>query len=290
MEELNFHPVWFIFRLMRPTNQNNRKKIIYLAGLVVICLLIVGWTRIKLNQRPQDQAAKLKEVLMLPPGDVIRQIDLGYHTLAASLLFIRANIYYGHQMANYLETHWLQDFVRILIELDPDFRKIYMWGAMATTYYSRTIDHVPPARIMLANQILALGLERFPDDYKFPMRIGFNFHYEIGDADRAIPFFAQAANKANAPKWLKEKLVDLYSQKGRKEIAKNILAELIGESEDPNVTATLRQRMKYILNEDERKKITNLQKRLLHEWKTNFEFIPFDLYLLIREKRLTVED
>lgn len=219
----------------------------------------------------------------MPPGQVLRQIDLGHHSLAADLLFIRANLYYGHHILTDEQLPWLDNFIDILLELDPDFKKAYLWGAMTTVYRKREFNYAPDAFVQRANRILARGVERFPDDHRFPMRIGFNLYYELGKAEPAIPHLERAARLPGAPPDLREKLVDLYTKKGRRRLAELILNELIMEAEDPTLSEALRARMARLYDRQRRSQLEEQHSALVQSWRSRYAYLPFDLYLLIQE-------
>ncbi len=261
-----------------------KKPQILLAALLMACLALTAWARHQIHLQPVDKSLQLKDVIMVPPGAVLRQIDLGWHSLAADLLFIRANLYYGHHMVTDEQMPWMSDFISILLDLDPDFKKVYLWGAMVTTHFQRQISSVPKELVMRANRILDAGMKRYPDDYRFPMRIAFNLYYELGDSRGAIPFFEQAGNLPGAPEDLREKLVDLYTQKGRLEFARQTLQQLIAENADSSLSKSLRDRLVHLMPEDERQAIINWQEQLHQKWQAKFAFIPLDLFLLVQEE------
>jgi tetratricopeptide (TPR) repeat protein len=259
-------------------------RVVGLSALVIACLLLTAWSRESLHRLPKDSTTRLKEVLMIPPGRVVRQLDLGYHSLAADLLFIRANLYYGQHILTDEQLPWMANFIDILLAVDPKFKKAYLWGALSTTFYKRQIDHVPDELVMQANRILESGMKQFPDDYRFPMRIAYNLYYERGDPDRAIPYFNRAAHLPGAPTWLREALVNIYTKKGQKEMARKTLSELMLETEDPMLAKALRDRMAQLMDEPERLEMTSHRRELIDAWKTDYSYMPFDLYLLIREQ------
>ena len=251
--------------------------------LFMSCTAVTAATRWLAAQRAAVDPLRIKEVLLLPPGKILRQIDLGYHSLMADLLFIKANVYYGEKMYADQETPWLPGFINSLIEVDPDFKTSYLWGALVTTYYKRQIDDVPVELIERANRILEAGMRRFPDDYRFPMRLAFNFYYELGNVDAALPFFERASQTPGAPMWIREKLVDLYSKAGRQELARRTLSDLLAGTEDPTLIKALRNRMQALLTKDESKDLVSRQQSLISDWKERYQYLTFDLYLLIRE-------
>ncbi len=261
---------------------NLKKHHIAFVLAMGIFLAVLAWSRFLLHQGAAENRASMQEVLLVPPGEVIRQMDLGYHTLAADLMFIRANLYYGSHMLTDEQTPWLSSFIDILLKVDPDFKKAYLWGALATTYYKREVDFVPKELVDRANRILEKGMARFPSDYRFPMRIGFNLYYEAGDAEDAIAYFSMAASKPHAPDWLNKKLVDLFSKIKKKDMAKRVLESIAMGTDDPNISRTLKERLVYIMSPRERQALLDLRTELMQRWQSKWAFIPFDLFLLVR--------
>ncbi len=253
------------------------------AVVLTLGIGLAGWGRAQLWSRPQQKTQHLQEVLMVPPGKVLRQWDLGYHSLMADLLFIRANLYYGQHMLTDEQTPWMAHFIGILLDLDPGFKKAYLWGAMVTLYFKRVMDAVPEELVLRANRVLARGMKQFPDDHRFPMRIAFNYYYEMGDIERALPFFNRAARVPGAPDWIRKKAADLYSKQGRRDLSAQMLKELVAEADNPAMLRSLQDRLRSNLSEEDRKALLWTQERLLEEWEARYDFIPYDLFLLIRE-------
>jgi len=253
----------------------------YIA-LAASFLLAVGG-RYALHRLPDSGEDGLKEVLLLPPAGVIRQLDLGYHSLAADLLFIRTNLYYGHHIFSDEQVPWLADFLKVLIEVDPYYAKPYLWGAMATLFPRREMPSTPPELVHRANRILEAGMRRFPDDHRFPLRLAFNHYYELGDPDTATGYFERAAVTPGAPGWIKQKLVDLYSKKGHWEIAKETLLRILAEETDPVLTEVLKTRLARVMEKSEREKLLAEREALVSQWRRRYAYLSFDLFLLIRD-------
>ena len=255
------------------------------AGAFLLSLLsLIIWMRFEIKGMPADPTARAKEVLLLPPGAIIRRIDLGYHGLAADLLFIRANLYYGHHMHTDEQTPWLANFIDSLLAVDPSFKRAYLWGAMVTIYFQRQVSSVPRARVERANRILEKGMERFPDDPDFPARIGYNLHYELGDSAASLPYFIQAASLPDAPAWLNEKILDLFNKQGRKEAAKDVLTSMVLSTSDPNLNRTLTARMAFLMDEEEREQVEGIRSRWQADWRRDYPYLNYDLFLLVREQ------
>ena len=253
------------------------------VSLVALALLLAAGGRYALSELPATDGPDSQEVLLLPPGKVLRQLDLGHHALAADLLFIRANLYYGHHILTDEQLPWLSDFIDVLIEIDPDFRKAYLWGAMVIVFTKRQPGIIPQDILRRANQFLEAGMNRFPGDHRFPMRLAYNHYYELSDRDKALPYFSRAASLPGAPRWVKEKLVDLYSRKGEKELARQTLLSLIMETEDAVLNAALKNRLSYVMEEQERDELVAEREILVNRWRERYAVVPFDFFLLLRK-------
>jgi tetratricopeptide (TPR) repeat protein len=256
------------------------------TALCVLALCVAGlaagrWGRL---QHPAPEALRGQEVLLIPPGRVIRQLDLGYHSLAADLMFVRANLYYGHHLLTDEHLPWLDTFVDEVIATDPGFAKIYLWGALTSVFRRRINTELVLPWVQRANQILERGMRQFPEDHRFPLRLGSNFLYELGDHESAIPYFERAAGLPGAPGWLRERLTDLYSRQGQRELAARLVQELAMETDDPAMGRAIRDRMAGLLDPAARRRLETAREQLLEGWRQGFEHLPLDLYLLIREE------
>jgi len=252
------------------------------AVLLLLLPLAIGG-RYALHERATTDRVTFKEVVLLPPGKVLRQLNLGYHALTADLLFIRANLYYGHHILTDEQLPWLSDFVDTLLEVDPYFKKAYFWGAMVTLFPKREIDVIPPELVERANRLLRAGMRRFPEDHQFPLRLAFNYYYELSDADSAIPYFELAASLPGAPGWIRSKLVDLYTKKGRRELARKTLLGILAEETDPVLSGVLRARLALVMEKPERDELVAARQALVRKWKERYAYLSYDLFLLIRE-------
>lgn len=248
-----------------------------LAGLASI-----AFGRLSLEGH-DTQAVAMKEVLLVPPADVIRRLDLGYHSLAADLLFVRANLYYGEHILGDEQLPWLSAFIDVLLEVDPDFKKPYLWGALVTLFTERQVSNVTGSQVRRANAILMRGAERFPDDFQFPMRIGYNLYYELGLLGEALPYLARAADLPGAPPDIRKKLPDILMHTGDRELAQVVLTTILAENQDETLDASIRGRMILLLDPERRAVLTRLRNELVAEWRSEFQYLPYDLFLVVRE-------
>lgn len=250
-----------------------------LVGVFSLAATVLG--RWMLERSGGEPGFDAREVFLLPPADTLRVMDLGHHEVFADLLFIRANLYYGEHILTDERLPWLRDYVSTIIRLDPDFRQTYLWGAMVLLYQSREVSYLPPEQIDQANGILRRGLERFPGDYRFPMRIGYNLYYEMGAADEAIPYFERASRMPGAPSWLAVKILDLHTKKGRYAMAARMLEDQMSRIEDPELIRMLEERMKVVLDDSRREHVKRFWEELVARWHRHYDYCSFDFFLLV---------
>ena len=259
------------------------KALIYIALVIPFLLVVGGRYALHGLSRGHTDESGYKEVLLLPPGKVIRRLDLGHHALAADLLFIRTNLYYGHHILGDQQVPWLTDFIDILLQVDPYNKKAYLWGAMATLFPKREMLSTPVELVHSANRILEAGMRHFPEDHRFPRRLAFNHYAELGDTVTAIRYFERAASTPGSPGWIRQKLVDLYSDKGQREIAKETLLQILSEETDPVLSNALQARLARVMEKTEREEILAERQALARRWRERYAYLSFDLFVLIRE-------
>ena len=178
--------------------------------LVVACLvgLLGWWTHQQALLTQQAPSRELDGVEYLPKVEHVRALSLGHSPAAADLFWIRAVLYFSRELQAQSDFAWLFAYTRIVISLDPDFEDIYNWAGSVIVIRSPepTMDQV-----RAANQILAEGAERFPDNYRLPMSAGSNCQFFARgetEADKeelrqcARRFFTMAATRPDAPPYM----------------------------------------------------------------------------------------
>ena len=98
----------------------------------------------------------------------------------------------------------------------------------------------------LANRILLKGMRHHPGVWKIPFLIGFNAYFGQGDAEMAARYIAHAARLPDAPHYLSGFAARLYMKGSGKQKALAFLAEVIRQTEDPDLRRRLVQRYRDI--------------------------------------------
>ena len=155
------------------------------------------------------------DTFYLPPSKILKLASLGHSELAADLIHSRANVYFGTQLHARLPTKWLAQYLQTAIDLDPEFRRLYLAGSAMLIYNGQRIV---PDMVLAANMVLERGRQAFPFDWEIPFQLGFNLLYELpndaspddpripGWRQQGVEILRQAASSracpTSSPTWL----------------------------------------------------------------------------------------
>ena len=148
------------------------------------------------------------EFCRIPEPSALRVMGLGHTQMMADLIWIQALSYFGSHFVADREYRWLERYVETVIELDPDFRKIYHWAGIVVMYGGQVIDN---EAVRTSIRFLELGVERFPDDWDLNFMLGVNYCWELAPESEqearelrliGARYLRQAAALPGAPSWL----------------------------------------------------------------------------------------
>jgi hypothetical protein len=223
------------------------------------------------------------EALYLPPVVVLRVLSLGYQSAWADLLFVRAHAYFLTHFFSDRKFTWLDHYYEAIKGLDPDNPRLYQWAGQVVKFG----QHINDGVITRANGYLEEGLQRFPNDWRLHMDLGFNLHFEMAgqsDAERALyklrarDHFATAAGLPGAP------------------IDPNFVAELFEQSQESGLAIAYGLQKYYESTPDQRvqlvRRIGSISSALAdgivaeeRQWREHYAFLPVALYALLAERR-----
>ncbi len=276
-----------------------------------------------------EQEAKFSQLLWvqrhhqlyyLPQPSVLKRLSLGYKTFLADLIWIRGLIYVGtHFSKERGSIEWLPRYVESIVQLDPKFRKAYIWGSILILY-NRTKTTREDVEISL--KILLKAREQFPYDYYFPYQIGMLYLYEFYLGNRSLEGLKEDYRRfcrKPVPKGLLAKKLELIEEikKCKKKIAASYLLEASEKENAPSYLASLASSLMKAENPDNfllcqhlfgllwrtensevRKKVREkirkscgnkyskrafcIEKVLFQSWKREFPYLPRTLYQLLK--------
>jgi hypothetical protein len=152
--------------------------------------------------------AHFSEAYLLPDPATLSVIGLGHQELMADTIWLRALSYFAVHLTDDKEYLWLDRYIDTIIDLDPNFRMIYIWAGTVTMYGGQVIDN---QAILSSNHFLERGLESYPFDWQINFMLGCNYLFELHpntEEERAVfrlrggQHLSIASEAPEAPAWL----------------------------------------------------------------------------------------
>jgi hypothetical protein len=195
------------------------------------------------------------DVLYLPSSSTLRHMALGHSELAADLLAVRTNVYFGTQLAQKGGQLWLARYLDAAVDLDPWFKQLYPIGAAMLIYNGRAIS---VEAVEGANALLRRGLEVFPDDWDLWFQVGFNESFElpklVGRDDPRIPAWRQKGLEAmqrattlpDVPHWLPSLAARMLTKQGQDDLAIKHLERAFAATSHPETQAQILAKLRVL--------------------------------------------
>jgi len=204
--------------------------------LVVLGALGAHTLQVRLDPARHQRVDEL-ELMVMPAGEAVRAVSLGYETLAADLLWVRAVLVYGGldgEEAAQARVAWLGRMIRAVVEVDPIWRTPYFYGATLLRTSGGLDD---------SDEILHLAMEALPDDPYFPFALGMNHYIARDDALEAARWLKRAAELPGAPAWYGMAARGLVTKKSGLETSIRYLEEEIASAGDEDLREKLQTRL-----------------------------------------------
>jgi hypothetical protein len=228
------------------------------AGLVALlsggflALSVCTWKCLDRANRLRSAWPPEADTFYLPPSTALRVACLRHTELAADLIHAKANVYFGTQLHARAPTKWLANYLHTTIDLDPQFKRIYLAGAALLIYNGQRIT---PDMVLAAIEILKRGHKTFPFDWEFPFQIGFNLLIElpndVGEDDARVPAWRQegvemlrrSALYADVPYYVPNLVARMLTRRGADDLAIRHLEQAFAVATNPEA----RNQIKYKL-------------------------------------------
>lgn len=199
----------------------------YLPALVfgVFSVLLIASSHLRLP------STSVIERQLIPPPPYIERFAFGYQEVIANTIWIRALQDFDYCDSKIAENvcrnnSWLFLMLDAITNLSPKFRIPYAAGALALTVIITDVEG--------ATKIFDKGVKAFPNDWPILYRAAYHYLYEVNDKKRAAELLI-AAGKNGAPAWVFSLAGRLYSDAGKIDLAKALLAQMIEEKQDPSL-------------------------------------------------------
>jgi hypothetical protein len=212
------------------------------AACGIVAVVALGGARV-LRQAAESEAPKvIADEPYAPAPDTAPLVTLGYRELFADLLFLRLKGYFGGRENT---ANGIASLVEAIIALDPEYHRIYEWGARAITLAGRGIDNDAYRR---AIAVLEAGARRFPGDWKLPYLEGEIYTQDLQTAnpaerrawdERGTLLTESAIRKPNAPAEAATWAATMRTRLGQHQRAVDGLREMLLVTNDDTARARL---------------------------------------------------
>jgi len=182
-----------------------------------------------------------------------KHLNLGYHRLAATLLWFKANAYYGsHYKKN--SYAFLAELFQQIVSLNPKFEPVYYMAASIFPWNTNSTQ--------LSKSFTQQAMIEFPNDWRWPYYRGFNAYWFDHDYKQAAHYFELSSDKPNAPALVSSLAARMHAQTGSIDTAIHFLARLLQNKNDTATHAALLQQYKQLQTEKQLQQIESWLKTL----------------------------
>jgi tetratricopeptide (TPR) repeat protein len=194
-----------------------RREGLAIAALLTVSLLGSVFLSVWLDGR-RAQATPGQGWLFLPDSRHLKPVLLGFHGVAADLLWIQIVQYVGTHIETDMKFPQLKKALELATSLDPRFLEPYRLGGLFLLYLARQ----PQAAVSL----LEKGAAANPDRWELFHDLGRYYYLEVQDYDRALRWWERAARLPGRPDYLPRFVARLYARTGHAETALELWSEL----------------------------------------------------------------
>ncbi len=242
----------------------------------------------------------------LPGPNVLRAATLNFRSAAADIVWVQGVQFVAKSVVARRTADDVTYFARTLIDLDPYFYKVYAWHSAARMLAA---GYPSPEDIEAANDVIEVGMEYFPHDWRLPYEatanyIGFNRGVDketrIRQLERGIHFADAAAPLPDTPDMMfllamrfRERLAQLRASSDEtantpsdtSEASREMLTRLYLLADSAAVRKSLLQRMRRTGGTEELARTLRRYDRQQAQWyeHSNLSYLPLELFSNVAE-------
>lgn len=150
--------------------------------------------------------------VFLPSAEALRLASLDFESLTADFIWIKGAIYFGsHYRQRGYRFQWMEALLNLATDLDPMYYDVYWYGSSLLPEVHQSI------------RLLKKGMRYFPNNWKFPEMIGFNYQYYLNDYKSAGKYYEIASTKPGHPPFVPSLASRFYAQAGELDAAIRVL-------------------------------------------------------------------
>src|SRR5437870_5298994 len=211
-------------------------------GLAAALLLFAGiGLRWESAQRHEGMADARAQLRLLPNGEFIKPMVLGYHHVAADLLWLNIVQVLGEREVRHADYEWLFHALDVVTTLDPHYTYAHDVGGVVLAELAGRVDW--------SNALLEKGMAANPEAWRLPFQLGFNAFFHQQDYARAADYMAIAARLPGRPAYVPELAARLYVEGQQPALALDFLDVMERQTDDVQVLARLERRKAEVIVE-----------------------------------------
>jgi hypothetical protein len=257
-----------------------------LAAVALLLVLATALSHNALLDRRRHFPAE-EDLLYLPRPSALRAMSLGHHELTADLVFLRAVIYWGGELAHDRQYRWLDNYLETIVALDPNWKTPYRWAGVATMYDGREITN---RSVMASSHFLELGARQFPSDWELSFMLGCNYLFELKTDDpveRAAwrrqggEWIRHAAIVGGGPPWVPLLAATILREEGQEEAAVRHLEEVYLSTQDPRTREEVKNRLLSLHAKIDFAKAERERVEFETAWRRTVPYAPPDFFVAL---------
>ncbi len=178
------------------------------------------------------------EPIFVPSATFLRYASLGYKTMVADLMWIRATQYFGKELLSKTKSgrkyKFLFPFLDLTVSLDPHFIDAYRFGGLLLDVVKQ-YDH--------AIALYEKGYAANPNRWEMPHDLGRLYYLTLKDNEEALYWWKIADALPGRPGYVARLLPRLYLQTGQQEIAIQLWLELLNGTDNETFRIIIKQEL-----------------------------------------------
>jgi hypothetical protein len=257
------------------------------AASLLVAALALGGARLARVAAEAEAPQVIADEPYAPTPQAAPLVTLGYRELVADLLFLRLKGYFGGRENT---ANGVAGLVEAIAALDPQYQRIYEWGARAITLAGRGVDNAARLR---AIAVLEAGARAFPDDWKLPYLAGEIYTQDLETKDpaqrrawdeRGTLLTESAIRKPNASPLAATWAATMRTRLGQHQRAVDGLREMLLVTNDAAVRERLLAKLADLEHDSANEvaaEILEARHRFESAWLATRPAVPQSMYLLL---------
>lgn len=214
-----------------------RRTLLFISLLFIsLCITAYSGNRLLIDHRSLPRAEEYEAGgLYLPQKNIVTFLSFGYQTAVSDLLWFNLNNYFGKHYRSDRKYTWFKHMCELVISLDERAPHVYEFCALMLAWEANSYKD--------ANDILSLGMENLPENWRFYFMKGLNYRIFEGDNEKAMKEFAKGAEIPGSPSYLKTMATKLMTNIDGPHAAVSFLRQTISNTKDETQRKVLEEQL-----------------------------------------------